>query len=152
MPFAGDEVPDGEVAHGPLVFLYEKFSAYIEDRRRNPKEDVLTGLDAGAAHYSISLDAPASTSDDEEPDALVESIGRVDDRYGLVETTVALSAALARLPYLERRALQLRLDHDLKQTEIADTLGCSQMQVSRLLRRAASRVRDMTDPNLAPHD
>ena len=115
-------------------------------------EDVLTGLDAGAAHYSISLDAPASTSDDEEPDALVESIGRVDDRYGLVETTVALSAALARLPYLERRALQLRLEHDLKQTEIADTLGCSQMQVSRLLRRAASRVRDMTDPNLAPHD
>ena len=115
-------------------------------------EDVLTGLDAGAAHYSISLDAPVSTSEDEEPDALVESIGRVDDRYGLVETTVALSAALARLPYLERRALQLRLEHDLKQTEIADTLGCSQMQVSRLLRRAASRVRDMTDPNLAPHD
>ena len=35
---------DGEVTHGPLVFLYEKFSAYIEDRRRNPKEDVLTGL------------------------------------------------------------------------------------------------------------
>ena len=35
---------DGEVTHGPLVFLYEKFSAYIEDRRANPKPDVLTGL------------------------------------------------------------------------------------------------------------
>lgn len=35
---------DGAVNHGPLVFLYEKFSAYIEDRRRNPREDVLTGL------------------------------------------------------------------------------------------------------------
>lgn len=35
---------DGEVTHGPLVFLYDKFSAYIEDRRRNPREDVLTGL------------------------------------------------------------------------------------------------------------
>ncbi len=35
---------DGEVTHGPLVFLYEKFSAYIEDRRRNPQADVLTGL------------------------------------------------------------------------------------------------------------
>ena len=35
---------DGEVTHGPLIFLYEKFSAYIEDRRRNPKADVLTGL------------------------------------------------------------------------------------------------------------
>ncbi|CAN5227181.1 cytochrome P450 [soil metagenome] len=35
---------DGEVTHGPLVFLYEKFSAYIEDRRRNPVGDILTGL------------------------------------------------------------------------------------------------------------
>lgn len=35
---------DGEASHGPLEFLYEKFSAYIEDRRRNPKADILTGL------------------------------------------------------------------------------------------------------------
>ena len=35
---------DGEVTHGPLVWLYDKFSAYIEDRRRNPREDILTGL------------------------------------------------------------------------------------------------------------
>jgi cytochrome P450 len=35
---------DGEVTHGPLIFLYDKFSAYVEDRRRNPKDDILTGL------------------------------------------------------------------------------------------------------------
>ncbi len=35
---------DGEVTHGPLTFLYEKFSKYIEDRRRSPKEDILTKL------------------------------------------------------------------------------------------------------------
>lgn len=35
---------DGEVTHGPLNFLYDKFSAYIADRRRSPKTDVLTGL------------------------------------------------------------------------------------------------------------
>jgi cytochrome P450 family 150 subfamily A5 len=35
---------DGEVIHGPLEWLYSKFSAYIEDRRRNPKDDILTGL------------------------------------------------------------------------------------------------------------
>src|SRR3954454_6556397 len=28
----------------PLSFLYEQFSAYVEDRRRNPQDDVLTGL------------------------------------------------------------------------------------------------------------
>ena len=35
---------DGEVTHGPLEWLYDKFSGYIEDRRRNPKPDILTGL------------------------------------------------------------------------------------------------------------
>ena len=30
--------------HGPLEYLYSRFSTYIEDRRREPREDVLTGL------------------------------------------------------------------------------------------------------------
>ena len=30
--------------HSPLEWLYEKFSAYVEDRRRQPRDDVLTGL------------------------------------------------------------------------------------------------------------
>jgi cytochrome P450 len=32
------------MAHNPLEFLYERFAAYIEDRRREPRGDVLTGL------------------------------------------------------------------------------------------------------------
>ena len=32
------------LAHSPLEFLYERFATYIEDRRREPREDVLTGL------------------------------------------------------------------------------------------------------------
>ena len=30
--------------HKPLEFLYEQFTAYVEDRRANPRDDVLTGL------------------------------------------------------------------------------------------------------------
>jgi cytochrome P450 family 150 subfamily A5 len=35
---------DDTLQHGPLEYLYERFSRYIEDRRREPREDVLTGL------------------------------------------------------------------------------------------------------------
>jgi len=35
---------DGEMAHTPLQFLYDTFGAYVEDRRQNPRDDVLTGL------------------------------------------------------------------------------------------------------------
>ncbi|MGC9542100.1 cytochrome P450 [Streptomyces sp. UG1] len=35
---------DDTLAHSPLEFLYGRFTHYIEDRRREPREDVLTGL------------------------------------------------------------------------------------------------------------
>ncbi|MGP0032726.1 MAG: cytochrome P450 [Acidimicrobiales bacterium] len=43
--------PDGGVgstkemlSHSPLAWLYDRFSGYIEDRRRQPRDDVLTAL------------------------------------------------------------------------------------------------------------
>ena len=35
---------DESLVHGPLEFLYDTFAAYVEDRRRDPRDDVLTGL------------------------------------------------------------------------------------------------------------
>ena len=35
---------DDAMMHSPLEFLYEQFSTYVEDRRREPRGDVLTGL------------------------------------------------------------------------------------------------------------
>ena len=37
---------EGKVEHSPLAWLYDTFSTYIEDRRRNPKGDILTKLAA----------------------------------------------------------------------------------------------------------
>ncbi len=34
----------GEMRRNPLEFLYAQFGQYVEDRRRNPRDDVLTGL------------------------------------------------------------------------------------------------------------
>ena len=32
------------LSHSPLEFLYAQFEAYIEDRRTNPREDIMTGM------------------------------------------------------------------------------------------------------------
>jgi RNA polymerase sigma-B factor len=102
-------------------------------------EAVLGALETVNAHFGSSLDAPAAGPDSEGA-PLVEMLGVVDDRLALADTTLDLAAGIRRLPYLERRALSLRFGEDLKQTEIAERLGCSQMQVSRLLARAARRL------------
>ena len=39
----GSTGPD-TLAHTPLEFLYEQFTTYVEDRRKNPRNDVLTAL------------------------------------------------------------------------------------------------------------
>jgi RNA polymerase sigma-B factor len=50
-----------------------------------------------------------------------------------VELHEALIPLLARLPVREQRILQLRFFGEMTQTQIAERLGISQMQVSRLL-------------------
>ncbi|HTU28720.1 MAG TPA: SigB/SigF/SigG family RNA polymerase sigma factor [Solirubrobacteraceae bacterium] len=115
-------------------------------------ERVLEGIEAAGAHYADSLDVPAQLGDDDDARAatMLDRLGAEDDGYEAVEVESSLAPALARMPYEERRALALRLEEGLKQSEIATILGCSQMHVSRLLRRAGERLRAELDPELAP--
>ncbi len=110
-------------------------------------ENVLAGLDIATAHYSISLDTPASTTDGDEAHALADDIGAEDANYEMVEAVLSISAAGTRLPALEGQALALRLG-GATQTEIARQLNCSQMQVSRLLGRAVASLQRLVDPPL----
>ena len=51
-----------------------------------------------------------------------------------------LRGTLEALPARERLILRLRFEEDLTQAEIAETVGVSQMHVSRLLRRSLDRL------------
>src|SRR5579875_34506 len=114
-------------------------------------ERVLEGLEAAAAHHADSLDEPPPGVEDDDGRAatMLDRLGGEDHGYRDVELNSSLAPALARLPHAERRALSLRLEQGLKQSEIAELLGCSQMHVSRLLRRAGERLRAEFDPELS---
>ncbi len=109
-----------------------------------PIEDVLDALETAAAHHSASLDAPREEGDDESG-TLVDVLGEVDGRYELIDQTVTVSAAARQLSARERKVLGLRFIEDMTQTQIAQEIGVSQMQVSRILRRALGRLRDLTE-------
>jgi RNA polymerase sigma-B factor len=111
--------------------------------------DVLEGMDAGVAHFSSSMDAPTGGGDTDVTYALHETVGDRDGGYALVEAKLSLEAVIPRLPWRERTALTLRTQHGLRQTEIAQRIGCSQMQVSRLLRSAAERAHVAMNPTPA---
>jgi RNA polymerase sigma-B factor len=58
-----------------------------------------------------------------------------------LEDLLLLPALIDSLPEPEREIVILRFFHDLDQYDIAARVGCSQMHVSRLLRRALGRLR-----------
>jgi RNA polymerase sigma-B factor len=93
------------------------------------QEEVLEGLQTAEAYGAVSLDA----------------LGSADARLELVNDHATIFAAARHLPTREREILYLRFGEDLTQSEIADRVGVSQMQVSRLLRRSLQRLRELTE-------
>jgi len=100
-----------ELNHDPLEFLYARFTGYIEDRRREPRQDVLTGL------------ATATFPDGSTPD--VADVVRIAANLFSAgqETTVRLLSSALKL-IAERPDLQrlLRNEHDRIPNFVEETL------------------------------
>lgn len=106
-------------------------------------EDVNEALQTARVYEVMSLDAPRS-SEDGESQSYGETVGQLDGRYELIELDVTISSALGEIPGRERAILHMRFVEELTQTQIAERIGISQMQVSRLLRRSLDRLRELT--------
>jgi RNA polymerase sigma-B factor len=107
------------------------------------EEEVLDGLQVAEAFDTVSLDAPRA-SGDEDAEKRLDTLGDEDERLGRIDAGATVFAAASHLPDRDRRILYLRFGEDLTQAEIAERIGISQMQVSRLLRRAVRRLQELT--------
>ena len=91
---------------------------------------------AGAGFRPTSLDAPVGDST-----TLGSYISDERDIAARVTDHLALQWALAELTLGEQKVLVWRYEDECTQTEIADRLGLSQMQVSRIIRRIINHTR-----------
>ena len=105
------------------------------------EEAVVEAIGARNGYDAVSLDAPQPAPNDGRPLDLLDAIGREEPGYDLVAYRQAIAATMRALPDRERAILRLRFVDDLTQIDIAERLGISQMQVSRLLRRSLTRLR-----------
>ena len=99
------------MAHNPLEFLYDQFTGYIEDRRANPRDDVLTGL------------ASATFPDGSSPEA-IDAVRIAANLFAAgTETTVRLLSTMlyfvAENPELQDR---LRADRSLVGNFVEESL------------------------------
>jgi RNA polymerase sigma-B factor len=106
------------------------------------EERVLDAMEAAGAYHAGSLDAPRGARQDEESgETLADSLGSSESGFERAEDRATLEPLLARISARERLVLRLRFTEGLTQAEIGSRIGVSQMQVSRLIRQALSRLR-----------
>ena len=111
------------------------------------EEDVLEALEAAGAYRASSLDAPRGSGDDEAGESVADAFGTDEEGFDRAEERATLEPVLASISPRERRVLELRFAEDLTQAEIGARIGVSQMQVSRLIRQALTRLRSaMEEP------
>jgi len=112
----------------------------IADETGFTEEEVLEALEADGAYGTTTLEptAEAGARGDTSMRLADEPEERPDQ---LVERRVLAASLVEHLSERERLIVDLRFNRGMTQSQIADRIGVSQMQVSRLLTRALATMR-----------
>ena len=84
----------------------------------------------GSSRMPVSIYAGAEFKDGKERE-LIETLPAMDNQEEMIESLL-LKGAIENLPERERKIIILRYFRDMTQSEVAKTIGVSQVQVSRL--------------------
>ena len=101
------------------------------------EDEVLDAMAAAAAYQPLSLSRPSGPGEDDDP----IDVSFDDEGFEWAEGRAAIGNRLAELSERERQIIVLRFRDGLTQSEIAKSVGISQMHVSRLLARALDALR-----------
>ena len=114
-----------------------------QDLRRSPTPaEVAEHLGIGLADVTMALEAAAAYRAAPIDAAIQPAASSSESELGRVEASVLAPQLLAGLPDELRRVVELRFFESMTQSQIAEETGVSQMQVSRLLRRALEHLRE----------
>lgn len=106
------------------------------------REEVVTALEAAQSPTSIY---ETLHQDDGDPIYLLDQLSEGDGGEAPWLDSIAVKEVLKQLPDRDRLILLWRFFGDKTQGEIADKLGLSQVQVSRLERQALKKLHDMME-------
>jgi RNA polymerase sigma-B factor len=111
----------------------------LADDLGEPVGDVREAMAANGCFAPTSLDQVVGTT---ETTSIGDQLGCDEPGLDAAEARVVLAPVVRRLSTRERRILDLRFFGGCTQQEIADDLGVTQMQVSRLLSALLRRMRE----------
>ena len=119
--------------------------AEIADYLDATVDEVLEAMESSSAYSSVSLETPSGTDDDDTP-SVIDRYATEDSDLAFTDDRIIIEEALASFSPREREVIEMRFLKGMTQIEIAEKLGISQVQVSRLLRRTLKKIQDKIDP------
>ena len=108
-------------------------------------DDVLEAMESSSAYSSVPLEGGGSSDDDDAP-SVIDHYATEDESLAASDARIVLEDAIRDFSPREKAVLRMRFFEGMTQVEIAERLGISQVQVSRLLRRTLRRVQEKIDP------
>ncbi len=127
-----------ELGHMPSV-------SEIADHLGVSVDEVLEAMESSSAYSAVSFDTGASIDDEDAP-TLMDHMGDEDKDLTGTDDRLVLEETIAEFSPREQQIVRMRFIEGLTQVEIAQQLGISQVQVSRLLRKTLRRLQDKIDP------
>jgi RNA polymerase sigma-B factor len=107
------------------------------------EEHVLDAMQARGVYSALSLHAARGGPEDGL--TLQDELGEWDCGFEVAESRAVVARLMRGVSRRDRMVLRLRFEMDLTQAEIGSLLGVSQMQVSRILRQALKRLREVAE-------
>jgi len=117
--------------------------AEIAERVGTSVDEVLEAMESSSAYTSVPLEGGG---DDDEAPSILDQYATEDDDLNASDDRMLLEGVIQDFSGREKDIIRMRFEDGLTQSEIADKLGISQVQVSRLLRRTLARIHDRIDP------
>ena len=108
-------------------------------------DEVLEAMESSSAYSSVPLEGTGSSENDDAP-SIIDRYATEDSELALTDDRLIIEEALEGFSPREREVIELRFLKGMTQIEIAEKLGISQVQVSRLLRRTLKKIQDKIDP------
>ena len=109
-------------------------------------DEVLEAMESSSAYSSVPLEGTGSSENDDAP-SVIDRYGSEDSELAFTDDRLVIEEALKGFSPREREVIELRFLKGMTQIEIAEQLGISQVQVSRLLRRTLKKIQDKIDPD-----
>ena len=119
--------------------------AEIAEHLGTSVDEVLEAMESSSAYSSVPLEGGGGGEEDETP-SIIDHYATEDPDLAASDDRIVLEQAIADFSPREQEVVRMRFDEGLTQVEIAERLGISQVQVSRLLRRTLRRIQDKIDP------